>query len=53
MPPQLPREQTLAIEASQRRILSWLAVLLPPGAAIGTAFGLSSSRLRRGDPLIP
>jgi hypothetical protein len=53
MPPQLPREQTLAIEASQRRILSWLAVLLLRGAAIGTAFGLSSLRLRCSDHLIP
>jgi len=42
-----------ASAASQRWILSWLAVLLFPGAAIGTTFGLSSSRLRRGDPLIP
>ena len=50
---QVPSEQLMRDMGKLIEDMTPLAVLLLPGAAIGTTFALSSSRLRRGDPLIP
>jgi hypothetical protein len=43
IPPRLPQERLLTMSETQRRLISWFALLLLPGMAIGVA-----AYLRRG-----
>jgi ABC-type uncharacterized transport system involved in gliding motility auxiliary subunit len=45
IPPRLPQERVLTMTAWQHRLLSWIALLLLPGIAVGTAAYLRKRRL--------
>jgi hypothetical protein len=46
IPSRLPQERVLTMSESQRRLISWFALLLLPGMAVGVAGYL---RRRAGD----